>query len=347
MKLRVIAAVLGVAVGLLATAGPASAFGGKLFGRKKDCGGCGTPVATPCGGCGPVAAPAPTVEQEVTVWEAKETKSKQKVKVTKPVEVEKEVTYKVATPTTVKKEVTVNELVKVEKPVEVVTYEWKSAKEEREVVSYSTQSKKVLVDVTTYVCTPRTVTELTTVTRKVPVCPDPCAGFLDRLCAPKYTRVTECVPVCRTVVDRVPVVSKVEQVVNECVATKTKQLVDVLKCEPVKKVVNQVSYECKPVKKTVDVTECVWVDKKEKVKVWECKEVEEEVEVVKVDWVQVKKKVLVPAPVPYSPVSVGFGGCGGCGAPVAACGSGCDTGHHTGHKLFGGFGGWFHHGGCN
>lgn len=353
MKLRVMTAVLGVAVGLLATTTPASAFGGRLLGgRGNDCGGCGTVVAAPaCGGCGVAVAPA-MVEQEVTVWEAKETKSKQKVKVMKPFEVEKEVTCKVFAPVTVKREVTTYQMVKVEKPVEVTSYEWVAAKEEREVVSYSMQPKKVTVDVVNYVCTPRTVTEMATVTHKVPVCPDPCAGFLARLCGPKFTCVTSCQPVCRTVVDRVPVVTKVERVVNECVATKTKQMVDVMKCQPVKRMVNQVSYECKPSKQMVDVVECQWVDKKEKVKVWECKEVEEEMDVVKVEWVQAKRKVMVPAPTPCATTTAGCGGCGGCAAPVATCGSACDTcGGRTGlfnGRLLAGFGGLFNRGcGCN
>lgn len=334
MKHRVFAAaVLGATVWLLGSPDTASAFGGRLLGgRDKGCApapSCGATVVP----CGP-AAPVPQVEQEVTVLEAKETKTKQKVKVLKPVEVEKEVTVKVPTQTTVKKEVTTFEYVKVEKPVEVLVNEWQPAKEEREVVSYAVVPKKVVVDVVTYVCQPKTITETVTVTHKVPVCVDPCAGFLARLCAPKYTCVTECKPVCRTVVERVPVHTKVEKVVNECVPTKIKQVVEVKKCVQVKKTVVHTSYECKPVKKAVDVVECVWVDKKEKVKVWECKEVEQEVDVVKVDFVPVKKKVLVPAPVPApcGPVVGGYGPAAGCGSP---CPTDCDGGKKK-RKLFGG-----------
>jgi len=324
MKRRVLlAAVLGVTAWL--TPQSAEAFGGKLFGgRGKGCavpvmtGGCGAvPVTADCGGCGATVPATPVIEQEVIVYEIKETKSKQKVKVLKPVEVEKDVVYKVLTPTVTRKEVLVNEWVRVEKPTEYHVNEWVKVQEECDVVTYNTIQRKVVVNQVSYVCQPRQVVETVAVQTKVPVCPDPCAGFFARMRAPRFTTVTECQTVCKTVIDRIAVTTPVETVVTESVPVRTKKMMDVMKCQLVKRAGVAVTYECRPVKKMTDVHECLWVEKKDKVKVWECKEVEDEIEVVTCEYVAVKKKVMVPAPV-ATPCATG------CGTPTACAPAACE-----------------------
>lgn len=340
--------------GFLLSTDAAQAFGGR---RGDNCG-----AASVCGGgCGTA------YEDRVMTGQRAVTKSRVvKKEVTEYVSktVQEPYTYTVMENVTTqeKRTVTTYETQWVDEAYTYTVCEPVTTQEKRTVTEYRNVAKQVpytynvctpttvteMRTVSRWVCTPETVTENVTRTHRVPVCSvDPCTGCA-RTC---YQRVTECVPVTRTVMRRRCVTEQVPVTVTKYVTTQQTGTRTVYECVPTTKdvMVNVTKYVNKEMKGTRKVCKVVPKTSEVMVNVVSCKPVQKTGTITKCVTEPVKKMadvteyytemenytytVRVPVAAAATTVSAS-GGCDACCADDCGRARGCRI--FGGGRLFGG-----------